>query len=79
MSPHEFVSRRTQGVSQRELSIFHAHLGQEDGFEDEIAQLIAKRIGVTGIDGVDHFVGLFDEKRAKRHERLFTIPWATVG
>jgi len=40
---------------------------------------IAERGGVAAIERLERFVGLLEEIRAQRGQRLHAIPWATLG
>ena len=49
---------------------------QEVGLEQEVAELVEKPGGVTGVGGVGDLVGLFDGMRDDRACRLLAVPGA---
>ncbi len=65
--------------SMRELAFFGRHLGEEDGLEHQVAELFGQAGPIALVDGVQHFVGLFEQIGLDGVEGLFAIPRAAAG
>ena len=66
-------------VGEGEVAFFGGHLGEEDGLEDEVAELVAEVDPVAAIDGVEDLVGLFERVGLDGVEGLFAVPGAAIG
>ena len=64
VAPHQLVAYRAKRVGDVEVAALGADLGQKYRLQQEIPKLVAQRVGVAAIDGVDHLVGLLDDERA---------------
>jgi len=69
--------RRDHVVDVEGLAPRH-QLAEEDHLKEQIPQLLAQRLGLTAIDGVDHLEGLFDHVGSQALGRLFAVPGASV-
>ena len=79
MAAHELVGDRADGIGDRETPGFLFELGEEDRLEEEVAQLLSKRVVVVPIDRVEHLVGLLEHVLPQRVDRLLAIPRTPVG
>src|SRR5262249_38824862 len=53
-------------------------LAQKYDLQQQVAQLVLKRLRTSGIDGVDHLARLFEHVLAQRFVALLPIPGAAV-
>ena len=67
-----------QRVGDREMPGLGLELRQEHRLEHEVAELLAERVVVVAVDGLEHFVGLLEHERLQRVDRLLAIPRAAV-
>ena len=67
-----------EGIVDVEVACFGGHLREEDGLQHEVAQLVAQARPSRGVDGIQHFIGLFERVRLDGVEGLFAIPGAAV-
>jgi Domain of unknown function (DUF1844) len=74
MSADELAGDCTQRISDGESPFVRAYLGEEDTFEDQVADLSLERLEVAAIDRVEDFVGFLQHVRPQRRERLLAIP-----
>ena len=51
----------------------------EDDLQDEIAELVTERVGVTGVDRFERLVGLLEQVARERSVRLLPVPRAPSG
>ncbi len=65
-------------VVKGEGALFLRHPGVEDHLEEEVAQLVAQVGQVAPLDGVGHFIGLFDGVGGDGGEGLLQVPGAAV-
>ena len=65
MPANQLVGGRRQRIREGKLAILGAELRDEDSLEHEVTQLVTECHGVVCIDGVDHFIGLFQHERAE--------------
>jgi hypothetical protein len=72
-----FADTRTD-VPERERPLFFLHTRVQSHLEQHIAQLLAQKAGIGKVDGVRHFVGLFDKILADGRMRLHLIPRAAI-
>jgi hypothetical protein len=54
-------------------------LREQDSFENEIPEFLAKGEAVVAVEGLEHFIRFFEQKRPQRLERLRAVPRAAVG
>ena len=78
VAAHELVADRAQRIGNVEVTALGGDLGQEHRLEQEVAQLVAQGVEVPAIDGVHDLVGLLDDERSQRLQRLLPIPGAAV-
>ncbi len=78
MPPHQFVGDAGERVGDGEMSRFGLELRHENGFEEEIAELLAERGVVVAVDGLEHLVGLFEHVGLQRVDGLLAVPRAAA-
>ncbi len=79
MAPHQFVGHGAERVLDPEGAEFSGDLRQQHAFEDVVPDLLAQGGEVASLDGVDHFVRLFEHELGQRLERLLSVPRAALG
>ena len=57
---------------------FGFDLREQHRLEDVVAELLAQRRVIVMVDGLEHFVRLFEHERRQRVDRLLAIPRAAV-
>src|SRR5262245_7845525 len=78
MPADHFVGETRQHSGHVELTAFGGDLRVKDDLEQEVAELLLQRRRVLGLDGLEDFVGFFDQEGFQRHPRLLAIPRATA-
>ena len=78
MTAHELVADRVDRVADREVAGFLADARQEDGLEQEVAELFAEVRRLAAFDRLEHLVGFLEHERAQRGVRLLAVPRAAV-
>ncbi len=78
MTAHELVADRVDGVADREVAGFLADAGQEDGLEQEVAELFAQMRRLAAFDRLEHLVGLLEHEGPQRGVRLLAVPRAPI-
>ncbi len=79
VTPDELVGDAIGDVGKGEISRFVRDLRLKDDMEKKVAQLLGKMGRGTGIDGLDHFVALFQHLGLERGRGLFPVPGTAVG
>ena len=74
VTAYELRADRAQRVADVEPSFIELDLGQEDAFEEQVADFPQQRGVVAAIDRVQHLVGLLQHEAAQRLDRLLAIP-----
>jgi hypothetical protein len=54
-------------------------LRDEDGLEQEVAELLAERRVIVAVDGLEHLVGFLEHEGLQGVDRLLPIPRAAIG
>lgn len=75
---HFFVDF-TDDVGDVEAAFFVGDLGVEKDLKKEIAEFFGEFGVVGGVEGVEDFVGFFDEVGAEGGVSLFAVPGAAFG
>jgi hypothetical protein len=79
VAAHELVGDRGDGVVDRERALALADRGLKHDLHQQIAELLAVIRRVVAAHRIEHLVGLLDQERAQRVERLLAVPRAAVG
>src|SRR5262245_45968541 len=79
MPADHFVGETRQHSGHVELTAFGGDLRVKNDLEQEVAELLLQRRRVGGLDGLEDFVGFFDEERFQGYPRLLAIPRAPAG
>ncbi len=75
---NELVRDRLQRVGDAKCPHVGRDLCEKHPFEDVIANLFPQRLEVVAFNGIDNFVGFFEDELPERLERLFAIPGTPV-
>ena len=67
------------GVGDREVALLVRDLREEHDLEEQVAELLAEPGGVAAVDRLERLVGLLEQERAQRLQRLLAIPRAAAG
>src|SRR5579864_3442230 len=78
MASDKFVRHRSERIGNGKRASFSGDLREEYSLEDVIAKLFAERHHVVALNGVDHFVRLFEHELRERPRRLLAIPGASL-
>ena len=76
---NELLDDAGDDVVDGERALLAAELGLEHDLEEQVAELLADRLAVAGVDGVDDLAGLLEGVFPERFERLLAVPRAAVG
>jgi hypothetical protein len=79
MAAHHFVVNFADDVVDGEAVFFGSDLRVEEDLEEEVAELFGEFDVVVGVEGVENFVGFFNEIGAEGGVSLFTVPGAAAG
>src|SRR5688572_7511344 len=79
MPADQFSSDVAENAFDVEPPLLAGDLGVHHGEQDEIAQLLAKILIVTGANRAGHLVRLLDEAWKQGFVRLLPVPGATAG
>jgi hypothetical protein len=79
VSANQFCCNGLERIGDAEPPIFSGDVRDEHAFKDVIADFLAERVDIGALDGVDHFVRLFEHIMAQRLDRLFSIPRTALG
>jgi len=74
-----FVVNFADDVVDGEAALFGGDLGMEEDLEQEIAEFFGEFGVVAGVEGIEDFVGFFDQVGAKGGVGLFSVPGAAAG
>src|SRR5262249_41042646 len=75
---YELLDDPAHHVVDREAPLAPAELRLEDDLKQQIAELLAERFPIAGVDRVDHLARLFEDVPPQRLEALLAIPRAPV-
>jgi hypothetical protein len=75
---HLFVNF-ADDVGDVEAAFFVGNLRMEEYLEEKIAKFFGEFGVIGGFEGIQDFVGFFDEVGAESRVGLFAIPWAAAG
>src|SRR5688572_31012626 len=78
MAAHELLTGRARDSREVERARFARELRVDHDVEQEIAELLAQRRGIAGVDGVHRLVDLFEQERAKAGMGLLAVPGAAL-
>jgi hypothetical protein len=79
VAANHFVVDFADDVVDGEAAIFGGDLGVEEDLEEEVAELFGEFGIVAGVEGVEDFVGFFDEVGAEGRMGLLAVPGAAAG
>ena len=79
VAAHQLGDDAARDVVDAELALGEAQLRLEDDLQQQVAQLFAVIVDVSGRQRVDHLVGLLDQVGHQRRQGLLAIPGASVG
>src|SRR6187200_486139 len=78
MPADQLVADRLERVGQVEGTVLRCDLGEEDAFEDVIADLLRETAEIVALNRIYHLVRFFEHEVRERGERLFPIPRAAL-
>ena len=76
---NELLDDARDDVVDGERALSTAELGLEDDLEEQVAELLADRRAVAGVDGVDDLAGLLEGVFPEGLEGLLPVPGAAIG
>src|SRR5580692_3790571 len=79
MPPDQFFGDGIERIVNAEFSYFGGHLSKEDGLQHQVSEFFGQPRPVALIDGVENFVGFFQQIWLDGVESLFAIPGAAAG
>ena len=79
MAADQLLRDRVQGIVDAKLAFFGRHLGEEDGLEHQVAQFFGQAGPIALIDGIEDFVGFFEQIGLDGVEVLFAVPGQPPG
>ena len=79
VTAHEFVGNSSCDIVERVASGFLGEFAVKDHLQEQVAEFFHEVFVVLTLNGVDRFVGFFDEVRNERGVRLLRIPGAATG
>ncbi len=78
MPAHQFVGDALDRIGDGEATVLRFELGDEDGLEKKVAELITERRVIVAVDRLEHFVRFLEDVRLQRVDRLLAVPGAAV-
>ncbi len=75
----QLVDQALRHVVHVPPSVVGRDLGVERHLQQQVAELLADRVGVVGVDRLDQLVGLLEQVAGERLVRLLRVPGAAVG
>ena len=79
VAAHEFVGDPACDIVERVASGFLGEFAVKDHLQEQVAEFFQEVFVVFALNGVDRFVGLFDQVGNERTVSLLCIPWAATG
>jgi len=79
VAANHFVVDFADDVVDGEAALFGGDLGVEENLEEEVAEFFGEFGVVAGVEGVEDFVGFFDEVGAEGGVGLFAVPGTAAG
>ena len=79
VAANHFVVDFADNVVDGEAALFGGDLGVEEDLKEEVAEFFGEFGVVAGVEGVEDFVGFFDEIGAEGGVGLFSVPGAAAG
>ena len=79
VAANHFVVDFADDVVDGEAAGFGGDLGVEENLEEEVAQFFGEFGVVFGVEGVEDFVGFFDQVGAESGVGLLAVPGAAAG
>jgi hypothetical protein len=79
MAADHFVVDFADDVVDGEATLFGGDLGVKEDLEEEVAEFFGEFGVVAGVEGVEDFVGFFDEVGAEGGVGLLAVPRAAAG
>ena len=79
VAAHEFVGNSACDIVERVASGFLGEFAVEDHLQEQVAEFFQEVFVVLALNGVDRFVGFFDQVWDERGMRLLRIPGAATG
>ena len=78
MAPHQLVRQAVADVRHVKAARLGSDLGMQEDLQEEVAQLVGQVVGVPGVDGLDHLIGLFEGEAAQGAVGLGPVPGAAA-
>ncbi len=75
----ELLDEPTRDIVDVPSSVLGSHLRVEDDLQEEIAELVADRVGVTTVDRLEELVRLLKEVARQGLVALLTVPRTPAG
>jgi len=79
MAANHFVVDFADDVVDGEAAVFGGNLGMEEDLEEEVAEFLGEFGVVSGVEGVEDFIGFFDQVGAEGGVGLLAVPGAAAG
>jgi hypothetical protein len=74
-----FVVDFADDVVDGEAALFGGDLGVKENLEEEVAEFFGEFGVIAGVEGIEDFVGFFDQIGAEGGVGLLTVPGAAAG
>ena len=74
VAAHQFVVQRLKDVLDGEAARLCRELRVKQDLQEDIAELLAQRVDVVSVNGLQHFVGLLEETVPKGTMVLLAVP-----
>ena len=78
MAAHQFIGEQRDDIFDGEAVFLLGDLGVKDYLQKHIAELLCDFFRVAVIEGIEQFIGLFEQARLEREVSLRLVPW-TAG
>ena len=79
MAADQLLVDGVERIVDAEEILLGGHLRVEDGLQQKVAQFFGELVPVAAVDGVEHFVGLFERVGLDGVEGLLAVPRTAAG
>ena len=79
VAANHFLVNFADDIGDVEAILFAGNLGVEQDLKEKVAEFFGKFGVVVSVQGLENFVGFFDEVRAQGGVGLFAVPWTSAG
>ncbi len=77
MAAHQFVGEQRDDVFDGETVFLPGDLGVKDHLQKHIAELLCDFFRVAVVEGIEQFIGLFEQAGLEREVGLLPVPGTT--